>query len=234
MECSFGITGKDYVILASDMSAGRSILQFKSDENKIKALGPHLAMAYGGEPGDTNNFADYVERNVRLYHIRHHHALLPAAASSWIRRSLADSLRSRRPYSVNLLLAGFDTTDDTPHLYWIDYLGTKAVVPYAAHGFGQLVALSTMDKYWIEGADKRAGVDTVRKCIDEVAKRLTVKFSFNAILIDKDGIHNLDLSSEDPIAAIEAAAAAKAEEQQAAAAPAAAADAPAPAVAAAA
>ena len=43
----------------------------KSDENKLKALGPHLAMAYGGEPGDTNNFADYVERNLRLYHIRY-------------------------------------------------------------------------------------------------------------------------------------------------------------------
>ncbi|RSH80140.1 Proteasome subunit beta type-4 [Saitozyma podzolica] len=70
MECSFGLTGTDFVLLASDMSAGRSIIQMKSDENKIKALGPHLAMAYGGEPGDTNNFADYVERNMRLYHIR--------------------------------------------------------------------------------------------------------------------------------------------------------------------
>jgi 20S proteasome subunit beta 4 len=42
----------------------------KSDENKIKALGPHLAMAFGGEPGDTNKFADWVERNLRLFHIR--------------------------------------------------------------------------------------------------------------------------------------------------------------------
>lgn len=65
------LTGKDYVLLASDMSAGRSIVQMKSDENKIKALGPHLAMAYGGEPGDTNNFADFVERNLRLFHIRY-------------------------------------------------------------------------------------------------------------------------------------------------------------------
>jgi len=52
------------------MSAGRSIVQMKSDENKIKALGPHLAMAFGGEPGDTNKFADWVERNLRLFHIR--------------------------------------------------------------------------------------------------------------------------------------------------------------------
>jgi 20S proteasome subunit beta 4 len=193
------------------MSAGRSILQFKSDENKIKELGPHLAMAYGGEPGDTNNFADYVERNMRLYAIRHHHPLLPAAASSWIRRSLADSLRSRSPYAVNLLLAGYDTTTDAPHLYWIDYLGTKATVPYAAHGMGMHVSLSTMDKYWYENIDKRAGIDVIKKAINETQHRLVIRFNFNCILIDKDGVHHVDLDAEDPVGKIEAERAAKAQ-----------------------
>lgn len=221
------------------MSAGRSILQFKSDENKIKELGPHLAMAYGGEPGDTNNFADYIERNMRLYHIRHHHALLPHAASSWIRRSLADSLRSRRPYAVNLLLAGYDTTEDAPHLYWIDYLGTKAVVPYAAHGMGLHVSLSTMDKYWHPNQDRREGVEVIKKAIAEAQHRewrrgkwwmvavadlsqgLSIKFTFNAIIIDKDGCHKIDLNAEDPIGKLEADRAAKAEAAAAAAPPAA-------------
>ncbi|TYJ55895.1 hypothetical protein B9479_003418 [Cryptococcus floricola] len=204
MECSFGITGKDYVILASDMGAGRSIVRMKSDENKIKALGPHLAMTYSGEPGDTNNFAEFVERNMRLYNIRHHFPLLPHPASAWIRRTLAESIRSRSPYAVNLLLGGFDTTTSKPHLYWIDYLGTKAVVPYAAHGMGVYVSLSTMDKWWNEDMDQREGVEVLRKCIDETEKRLTIKFDFNVILIDKDGIHQVDLSKEDPIANIEA------------------------------
>lgn len=199
------------MILASDTSAGRSILQFKSDENKIKELGPHLAMAYGGEPGDTNNFADYVERNMRLYAIRHHHALLPHAASSWIRRTLADSIRSRRPYAVNLLLAGFDTTTAAPHLYWLDYLGTKATVPYAAHGMGMHVSLSTMDKYWYENIDKRAGIDVIKKAINETQTRLVIKFKFNCIIIDKDGCHKIDLDAEDPIAKLEAERAAKAQ-----------------------
>jgi 20S proteasome alpha/beta subunit len=70
--------GKDYILLCADTGAGRSILKMKSDENKLKALGPHLAMAYSGEPGDTNNFADYVERNLRLYQIR----LVPLNLSS--------------------------------------------------------------------------------------------------------------------------------------------------------
>jgi hypothetical protein len=63
----------------------------KSDENKIKALGPHLAMAFGGEPGDTNKFADWVERNLRLFHIR----LVP---SSVLVRSKADYLEITLPY----------------------------------------------------------------------------------------------------------------------------------------
>ncbi|KAK6905662.1 hypothetical protein I203_106492 [Kwoniella mangroviensis CBS 8507] len=203
MECSFGLTGKDYVLLCSDMSAGRSIIRMKSDENKIKALGPHLAMAYGGEPGDTNNFAEYVERNMRLYHIRNHYPLLPASASAWIRRTLAESIRSRHPYSVNLLLAGYDTTTSKPHLYWIDYLGTKAVVPYAAHGMGVYVSLSTMDKWWFNDMNKREGVEVLKKCIDEVKKRITVHFNFNCILIDKDGIHQINIESQDPLSELE-------------------------------
>ncbi|ORX34282.1 hypothetical protein BD324DRAFT_637373 [Kockovaella imperatae] len=199
-DCSFGITGKDFVILASDMNAGRGIIKMKSDENKIRALGPHLAMAYGGETGDTEQFTDYVERNMRLYHIRNHNALLPPAASAWIRRQLAQSLRSRKPYAVNLLLGGFDTTTSLPHLYWIDYLGTKADIPYAAHGFGMYVALSTMDKWWFEGMPKEKGVELLRKCINEVQSRIVVQFNFNCILIDADGVHQLDLSASDPIA----------------------------------
>jgi len=51
MEVSFAITGKDYVILAADQNAGRSIVRMKADEDKIKVLGTHLLMAYAGEPG---------------------------------------------------------------------------------------------------------------------------------------------------------------------------------------
>lgn len=51
MEVSFAITGKDYVLVAADQNAGRSIIKMKGDEDKIKALGSHLLMAYSGEPG---------------------------------------------------------------------------------------------------------------------------------------------------------------------------------------
>lgn len=74
------------------------------------------------------------------------HELRPASSASWIRRSLADSLRSRHPYSVNLLLGGYDVATEEPKLYWIDYLGTMAEVPFAAHGYGSYFALSLLDR----------------------------------------------------------------------------------------
>lgn len=97
-------------------------------------------------PGDTVQFAEYIERNIRLYQIRNSYALRPQSAASWIRRSLAESLRSRHPYSVNLLLGGYDISSYTPHLYWMDYLGTLAEVPFAAHGYGSYFALSLLDR----------------------------------------------------------------------------------------
>jgi 20S proteasome subunit beta 4 len=51
MEFSFALTGKDYVIVAADTTASRSIVKMKTDEDKIKTLSPHLLMGYSGDSG---------------------------------------------------------------------------------------------------------------------------------------------------------------------------------------
>ncbi|EIM87611.1 20S proteasome subunit [Stereum hirsutum FP-91666 SS1] len=197
MECSFALTGKGYVLMASDTTAARSIVKMKVDEDKIKTLTPHLLMAYSGEPGDTVHFAEYVERNLRLYQIRNVYPLRPQSAASWVRRSLAESLRSRHPYSVNLLLGGYDTQageEGEPHLYWLDYLGTMASVPFAAHGYGSYFALSLLDRYHNPDGTLEEGLDVLRRAIDEVAKRLVVSpGSYKVKVVDKDGIREITL-----------------------------------------
>jgi len=188
------ISGKGYVLLASDTTSARSIVKMKSDEDKIKSLGSHLFMAYSGEPGDTVHFAEYVERNLRLHQIRHHHPLRPFSAASWIRRSLAESLRSRKAYSVNLLVGGYDVTTEKPHLYWIDYLGTLTEVPFAAHGYASYFVLSLLDRYHKPEADLEEGIATLRRCIDEVSKRLIVSpEKYKVKIVDKDGVRDIEL-----------------------------------------
>lgn len=162
--------------------------------------------------GDTLQFAEYVERNIRLYQIRNTHALRPSAAASWVRRSLAESLRSRKPYSVNLLLGGYDTASDEPHLYWIDNFGTLSEVPFGAHGYGSYFALSLLDRYVVFAlvhplysyrlcdryhdpeAPLQEGLATLKRCIDEVSKRLVVSpGAYKVKVVDKDGVREVEL-----------------------------------------
>ena len=71
--------------------------------------------------------------------MRNGNDLGPSAVANFVRGELARSLRSRKPYNVNLLLGGMDPITKEPHLYWLDYLASLAPLPYAAHGYAQYV-----------------------------------------------------------------------------------------------
>jgi 20S proteasome alpha/beta subunit len=77
--------------------------------------------------------------------MRNETELSPSAVANFVRGELARSLRSRSPYTVNLLLGGIDPVTEKPHLYWIDYLASLAPLPYAAHGYAQYVSLFVTD-----------------------------------------------------------------------------------------
>ena len=85
-------------------------------------------------------FAEYIQANAQLYSMRNETDLSPSALANFVRGELASSLRSRKPYNVNLLLGGVDPITHKPSLYWLDYLASLAPVPYAAHGYAQYVA----------------------------------------------------------------------------------------------
>lgn len=116
------------------------------DEEKIHKMSDKLVMAVSGESGDTTQFSEYIGKNIQLYKMRNGYELSPQAATAFTRRNLADYLRSQTPYTVNLLMAGYDD-DLGPQLYFIDYLASCVKVPYAAHGYGGFFSLSILDRY---------------------------------------------------------------------------------------
>ncbi|KAI4755900.1 hypothetical protein E4T44_14756, partial [Aureobasidium sp. EXF-8845] len=107
-----GITGKDFTIIAASKAAMRGATILKASDDKTRPLSKHILMGLTGEAGDTIQFAEYVQANVQLYGMRNDIELNPAATASFIRTELAKALRSKRPYTVNLLLAGYDTIND--------------------------------------------------------------------------------------------------------------------------
>lgn len=107
---------------------------------------------------------------------------------------MAQSLRSRKPHQVNLLLGGYDLPSSTPSLYWIDYLGTMATVPFAAHGYGSFFCLSTLDRYHRPDMDLEEGLSLLRRCIDELKKRFIIDLgTWKVKVVDRDGTRTVEL-----------------------------------------
>ncbi|RHZ78171.1 hypothetical protein Glove_167g58 [Diversispora epigaea] len=192
MECLIGIVGKDFVLVAADATATSSVNIFKTDEDKSRDLNKHIIMLYSGEAGDAVNFAEYIQRNVRFYGIKNGIELNPKAAATFTRRELAQSLRSRKPYMVNLLIAGYDITKTTPHLYWIDYLGSSIEAPHVAHGYGSYYTVSFLDKHHHPDLTLEEAKILIKKCIDEIKHRLILNLpDFKIKVVDKDGIREI-------------------------------------------
>jgi len=165
----------------------------KHDEDKIMALDDHKLLAANGENGDRVQFCEFIQKNMNLFRFKNDRSLSTESAGHFIRSELAEALR-RNPYQTNLLLGGYDVTEQQPSLYFIDYLASIQKVPYAAHGYGAYFALSIMDKYCrpLQQEQKltpEAALEVMKKCIEEVRRRLVVNSpSFIIKLVDKNGI----------------------------------------------
>ncbi|XP_056272544.1 proteasome subunit beta type-2 [Pseudoliparis swirei] len=192
MEYLIGIQGPDFVLVAADNVAANSIIQMKHDAEKMFKLSEKILLLCVGEAGDTAQFAEYIQKNVQLYKMRNGYELRPSAAANFTRKNLADYLRSRTPYHVNLLLAGYDDTDG-PSLYYMDYLSALAKAPFAAHGYGAYLTLSILDQHYRPDLTRDDAVDLLKKCIEELRKRFILNLpSFTVRVIDKEGIHDLE------------------------------------------
>lgn len=123
--------------------------------------------------------------------------LSPAPVASFVRGELARALRSRRPYTVNLLLGGYDVLNSTPKLYWIDYLAAQASLPYAAHGYAQYYCLSILDKHHHPDIDLQKGLELLRMCTMELKRRLPIDFKGVVVkVVDRDGIREVEYEDD--------------------------------------
>jgi len=199
MECLIGIQGKDFVLLATDRTAARSIVAMKQDQDKMFKMSDRLLMAASGDSGDTVQFAEYVAKNIALYEKRNLYSLSPTAAANFTRKNLADYLRSRTPYFVNLLMAGYDK-EDGPGLFYMDYLASCVKLPFAVHGYGSFFSLSVMDRFYKPDLTKEEAVELLQKAVNEIKTRFIVNMPAYCVrIIDKDGVH--DLPDAVPVAA---------------------------------
>lgn len=189
MDAALGIKGRDFVILMADTTAGRSILAYKHDEDKIAQLGSHQLLACTGENAARVEFSEYIEKNLSLMKLRSGRSLSNHAAANFIRSEIANALRSRGAYQANCLFASFDEREGSG-LYYLDYLGTLQKVNYTAHGYCAAFTLSLMDKVYLDNITEEQAIELAKQCADLLARRFRIfmpKFSMK--IINQKGIY---------------------------------------------
>ncbi|KAJ2003385.1 Proteasome subunit beta type-4 [Coemansia thaxteri] len=192
MDAQFAISGRDFVISVTDKGVARSIVKMKHNEDKTWQLSSHTLMSVSGEAGDTANFSEYIQGNVRLYSMRNSQDLSPSELANFIRGELAAALRSRSPSQVNLLVAGYDKGKDEAALYWIDYLSAMAKVPFAAHGYCGYFLYSVMDREYTPEITLEEAKALIKKCFEVLKTRFIVDFANYTIkVVDRNGTHEI-------------------------------------------
>ena len=198
MECLFGIAGPTFCLLAADTTVARSIVVMKPEHHKHAMLTSTCAMCFSGEPGDAANYAEFVQRNCQLERWRWEGRELGVhEAAAFARKTLADSVRSRSPYNVNVLVGGVDGVTGGGQLYWMDYLGTLCKVPFAAHGYGAYFCTGLMDSRYREGLSEQEALDLLKACLAELKQRFVANLPlFHVKIIRADGtVSDLTLSA---------------------------------------
>ncbi|ODQ79755.1 hypothetical protein BABINDRAFT_7961 [Babjeviella inositovora NRRL Y-12698] len=193
MDIILGIRVQDCTIIATSKAFTRGISILNSTDDKTRQLGEHSLMAFTGESGDTVQFAEYIQANMQLHAMRESYELSPKATASFVRNQLASSLRSRKPYQVNVLIAGFDTKTEKPSLNWLDYLGTNVELPYCAHGYAAFYTSSLLDRHYRADMTQQEGLDLLQLCVKELQLRMPMDFKGVLVkVVSNEGVKIVD------------------------------------------
>mmetsp|Transcript_3587 Transcript_3587/g.7251 ORF Transcript_3587/g.7251 Transcript_3587/m.7251 type:complete len:193 (-) Transcript_3587:81-659(-) len=192
MDILLGLVGKDYVMTVADRAQARSIVVFKHDEDKIFQLDSNILMATAGPQGDRANFAEYIQRNIQLYKYRNDLPLTTKGAANFTRTELATFLR-KKPYQVNLLMAGYDKKVG-PSLFYMDYLGSMHKMEFGAHGYGSYFCLSIFDRYFKKEMSLEQGKELMKKCIKELQTRFLINCpNFVCKIVTAEGTKEIEI-----------------------------------------
>ncbi|CAI4431647.1 CEL_1a_G0014760.mRNA.1.CDS.1 [Saccharomyces cerevisiae] len=93
----------------------------------------------------------------------------PQAVSSFVRQELAKSIRSRRPYQVNVLIGGYDKRRTNRNYIKLTTWVLKSNYPMVLMVTGVLHSL-LLDHHYRPDMTTEEGLDLLKLCVQELEK----------------------------------------------------------------
>jgi len=187
-----GFVGGDYTMIATDQNAGRSIMVFHQDADKIMELDSHKLLGLGGDPADIVQEPEFFQKNLKLNYYRNGVAMSTHAVANYMRGEKSANLRKGMKV-VDMLLGGYDA-DVGPSLYFIDYLASMQKLDKGAHGYAGFFVNSLLDAHWKPGMTVDEGLALMALCTQEMKTRFSINMpNWIVKVVDKDGTRKVDL-----------------------------------------
>ena len=131
--CLVGLVGGDYAMIAADMNAGRSIMVFNQEADRIMEMDSHKLLGVCGDPADCVNEPEFFQKNLNLYALRNAEKKLSThATANYMRGEKSANLRKGMK-QVDMLLCGFD---EGKGLALLHRLPRRQKLNVAGHGYG--------------------------------------------------------------------------------------------------
>ncbi|XP_059058419.1 proteasome subunit beta type-2-like [Achroia grisella] len=191
LQCLLGMQCQDFAIIAADQINTQSIIVMKDDEDKLLQISDKLVMGVNGDTADMAQFTQFIAKNIQLYEMRNGYQLDTAAVVHFTRKNLAEAMKGGNPYMVNSLMAGYDEKVGS-QLYTMDFIASCVKVPFAAHGFGGILAMGILDRYYKLHLTEAEAYEILKMCVHEIQSRLFINLpKFQVKVVSKKGISTL-------------------------------------------
>jgi len=189
-----GFVGADYTLIATDQNAGRSIMVYQQDADKIMELDSHKLLGVGGDPADCVQEPEFFKKNIALNYYRNGVAMSTHGVANYMRGEKSAKLRKGMAV-VDMLLGGYDE-DVGPSLYFIDYLASMQKLDKGAHGYAGFFCNSLLDAHWKPGMTLEEGIALIGLCIKEMKVRFAINMpNWMIKVVDKNGTRKLPMPS---------------------------------------
>jgi len=180
------LVGKDFALLVSDTLCSKSLVNQRTDIDKIIEIGNKKIVLISGDFGDISNFVDFIQKTVQLYTLKTGYSLSTHSVANFLKQELSQSFR-KGGLNVNLIIAGYDEQIGIS-LFYLDYTGNLQRMNYCIQGYASLFISSTIERNFKYHLSIKDAIILIMKCIQILRKRFIVNHSnFLVKIVDKEG-----------------------------------------------
>jgi 20S proteasome subunit beta 4 len=186
MDSAIGLVGKDFALLVSDTLCSKSLVNQRTDIDKIIEIGNKKIVLISGDSGDISNFVDFIQKTVQLYTLKTGYSLSTHSVANFLKHELSQSFR-KGGLNVNLVIAGYDEQIGIS-LFYLDYTGNLQRMNYCIQGYASLFISSTLERNFKSHLNIKDAIILIMKCIQILRKRFIINHSnFLVKIVDKKG-----------------------------------------------